>query len=437
MPDATPLSDLLTRLEREGIRPGLADTAALLADLGDPQRAWPAVLVAGTNGKGSTSALLAAILAAAGRRVGHYTSPHLERAEERIRVAGRPVPAARLVELLEQVVRTAVARGRPTPTYFEAMTVAAFLHFAHERIDLAVLEVGMGGRLDATNLADPRLSLVTSIDLDHREYLGETLGAIAREKAGVFRSGRPALMLARHAEALAALRASAAACGADLRDAAPEVARTAVLAEGWDGQRLRIDTGSGPRQLWLPLAGRHQAANLTLAVLAAEELARLGLVALETGTVERGVASCRWPGRLERIELPGGGAVLLDAAHNPAGIARLVEFLAAREARYVLLFGALADKEVGEMLPPLLPRALAAVLTEPESPRALPAAALARAVPPTLPVRVVPDRPEALRAALALGAEHGSALVVAAGSIYLIGELRVQLRHTFGVPAPV
>ncbi len=348
------------------------------------------------------------------------------------------MPAARLVELLEQVVRTAVARGRPTPTYFEAMTVAAFLHFAHERIDLAVLEVGMGGRLDATNLADPRLSLVTSIDLDHREYLGETLGAIAREKAGVFRSGRPALMLARHAEALAALRASAAACGADLRDAAPEVARTAVLAEGagmGSGCGSTPEAGHASSGCRSPDATRPPTSRLPYSPPRSSPGS--GWWRSRPARSRRGVASCRWPGRLERIELPGGGAVLLDAAHNPAGIARLVEFLAAREARYVLLFGALADKEVGDAAAAAAAGARAAVLTEPGEPTPLPAAALARAVPPTLPVRVVPDRPEALRAALALGAEHGSALVVAAGSIYLIGELRVQLRHTFGVPAPV
>ena len=434
MPDVPSLSDLLARLEREGVRPGLADTAALLAGLGDPQLAVPAVLVAGTNGKGSTSALLAAILGAAGMRVGHYTSPHLERVEERIRVGGRAVEPGRLAALLDEAVRAAAARDRPTPTYFEAMTVAAFLHFARERVDLAVLEVGMGGRLDATNLADARLSLVTSIDFDHREFLGDTLDAIAREKAGIFRPGRPALVLTAHAEAGRALVESAAAVGALLRDAAPVVDRTAVLDEGWHGQRVRLDTGHGPRELWLPLAGTHQAANLTLAALAAEELARLGLASLDGDAVSRGVAACRWPGRLERIELPDGGAVLLDAAHNPAGVARLAEFLAARAARYVLLFGALTDKETGEMLPPLLARAHAAVLTEPASPRARPAADLARTLPPGLPARVVPDRPAALATALELAKGHDPALVVAAGSIYLIGELRARIRERFGVP---
>lgn len=423
------LAPLLARLEQEGIRLGLEATRELLAALGDPQRRFPSVLVAGTNGKGSTAALLASILDAAGLRTGLYTSPHLEHPCERIRVGGRPLSPAALGRLVEEVT----AAGLRTPTYFEAMTAAAFLAFARRRVDLAVVEVGMGGRLDATNLADPVLSVVTAIDLDHREHLGDSLGEIAREKAGILRPGRPALALADPAEAAAALAERAAALGADLVDLSPWLGDVRFLAEGWEGQRLEIATPAGRRRLALALAGRHQAANLLLAVHAAERLAEAGWRSIGRAAIRRGVAAARWPGRLESVTVPGGRRrVLLDAAHNPGGAARLAEFLAARTGRGTILFGAVGDKDAAGMLGALAPLAERFVLTEPDSPRARPAAELAALLPAGLPVAVEPRRGRALAAALAAR----SPLTVVCGSIYLLGDIRRRLRRRFGVPPP-
>jgi dihydrofolate synthase/folylpolyglutamate synthase len=366
--------------------------------------------VAGSNGKGSTSALLAAMASAAGLRTGLYTSPHLESVEERLRIDGRAIDPGELGALLSRIVESS------TPTYFEAVTAAAFLWFSQSQVDLAVMEVGMGGRLDATNVCEPELSLITSISLEHREHLGDTLAAIAREKAGTFRPGRPALVWLEDPEPSEAVRAVAAGLGTDLRFA-PELVRILEVAPG----RVRLATPGGEHDLELALPGKHQARNLALAVLAAEELG-IGHEAIAEGT-----RSCRWPGRLEKVELPEDRVVLLDAAHNPEGAAALAEFL---EGQVDLLFGALADKDAAEMLVPLAKRARRIVLTTPASDRARPPEELA-ALLPGREVEVVPDLGQALERAL----QPGVRLVVC-GSIYLIGEVRKRLRERFGVPEP-
>src|SRR5262245_1693249 len=208
---------ILSRLETLGIKLGLDRSRTLLTALGEPQRRFPSVLVAGTNGKGSTAALTAAMTNAAGYRTGLYTSPHLEKVEERLRIDGCMIASDRFAAILADLVTLAERETGSPPTYFEAVTLAAFRWFAEERVDLAIVEVGLGGRLDATNLADPILSLITPIGFDHREYLGDTLAAIAREKAGILRSGRPAFAWVEESEATESLRATAAEIKADLR----------------------------------------------------------------------------------------------------------------------------------------------------------------------------------------------------------------------------
>lgn len=385
---------------------------SLLAGFGDPQLRYRTVLVAGSNGKGSTAALLAAMASAAGLRTGLYTSPHLESVEERLRIDGRAIGPEDLAGLLARIVE---ASGTP-PTYFEAVTAAAFLWFAERQVDLAVMEVGMGGRLDATNVCEPELSLITSISLEHREHLGETLAAIAREKAGTFRPGRPALVWLEDPEPSEAVRAVAAELGTDLRFA-PE-----LIAIHQDGQRVKLTTPGGEHELEIQLPGAHQAKNLALAVLAAETLG------FSPEAIARGARSCRWPGRLERVELPENRVVLLDAAHNPEGAAALAEFL---EGPFDLLFGALADKDAADMLGPLAKRARKIVLTTPASDRARPPEELAALLPGREDVEVVPDLGQALDRALPPGAR-----LVVCGSIYLIGEVRKRLRERFGVPPP-
>ncbi len=395
------------------------------------------MLVAGSNGKGSTSALLAAMATAAGYRTGLYTSPHLESVEERLRLDGRPIETGRLGELLAGIVDIA----EPLPTYFEALTVAAFLWFAEEAVDLAVIEVGMGGRLDATNLAEPVLSLITSISLEHREFLGDTLAAIAREKAGILRPGRPALAWVEAAEAMEALRQAADELGTDLRSAPGLVRLEGSESDGWTGQRVRLATPAGRYDLRTALLGAHQQRNLGLAVLAAETLAGSGFPRLGPGAIAAGAAACRWPGRLEPIDLPGGRPsgrrVLLDAAHNAEGAGVLAAFLDGLRGPVDLLFGVLSDKNAGAMLDLLAPRARHLVLTAPPSPRAVAPAALAERLGPREGVVVEPDPGRALDRLLELpGPLDAGGTAVVCGSIYLIGEVRRALRERFGVPAP-
>jgi dihydrofolate synthase/folylpolyglutamate synthase len=381
--------------------------------LGDPQLRFPTVLVAGSNGKGSTSALLASMATAAGRHTGHYTSPHLEFVEERLQIDGRPIPSERLGDLLAHLIQVAERETGAPPTYFEALTVAAFLWFAEEKVDLGVIEVGLGGRLDATNLCDPRLSLITSISLEHQEFLGDTLAAIAREKAGTFRPGRPALVWIEDEEPAVAVREAAAAIGADLRFANELVRIEGAEREGWEGQRVRLTTPLRSYNLRLALLGEHQQRNLALAVLAAETLG------LDAEAITRGSAACRWPGRLEVIERPGGRRVLFDAAHNAEGATALAGFLASLGQPVDLLFGVLADKAAAEMLGLLAPHARHLILTAPPSPRAKDPAELVPLVAGRPGVTVDPDPESALDKLLALNGE----VAVVCGSIYLIGAL--------------
>jgi dihydrofolate synthase / folylpolyglutamate synthase len=431
----------------------------LLAALGSPQLRFPAVLVAGSNGKGSTAALLAGMASAAGYRTGLYTSPHLETVEERLRIDGRAIGGERLGDLLEEVVSCAERRLGHSPTYFEAVTAAAFLWFAAERVELAVVEVGLGGRLDATNVSEPVLSLITSISLEHRELLGDTLAAIAREKAGIMRAGRPALSWVEDREAAGALREVARELGATLHAAEGEVTIAAVAGSGgsaggaavagsaaagpdgagdWDGQRVTLVTPVARRELRIGLLGRHQTHNLALAIRAAEMLAGLGFPALDERALAAGAAACRWPGRGEVVSLPGGRRVLLDAAHNAEGAAALGELLAElgpRTGSLDLIFGVLGDKDAGEMLDRLAPHARNLVFTTVPTPRARAAGelpALVATTRPEAPMLVEPAPAVALDRALALGADT----LVACGSIFLVGELRRLLRERYGVPAP-
>jgi dihydrofolate synthase/folylpolyglutamate synthase len=428
-PDVTPES-ILARLEALGIKLGLERARAILTALGEPQRRFPAVLVAGTNGKGSTAALTAAIIHAAGYRTGLYTSPHLENVEERLRIDGRMIASDRFAGLLEDLVSLAERETGSPPTYFEAVTLAAFRWFAEERVDLAIVEVGLGGRLDATNLCDPILSLITPIGFDHREYLGDTLAAIAREKAGILRPGKPALAWVEEPEAAESLRTAAAEIGANLRFASEEVEIEGIQFEGWTGQHVRLATPLRHYDLHLSLLGNHQTKNLGLAVRAAETLAEIGCEKIDSQVIQEGAAACRWPGRLEPIELPDGRRVLLDAAHNAAGAAVLAEFLDRLGRPVDLLFGVLADKDYREMLSLLSPHAQRIVLTAPPSPRAKDPAELASLLGDREGVFVEPEPGRALEQALALAGET----LVVCGSIYLIGEIRPRL-HSQGLAA--
>ena len=420
---------LLARLEHFGMRLGLERVERLLGALGEPHLAAPSVLVAGTNGKGSTAALLAAMCRAAGYRTGLYTSPHLESVTERLVVDGEAIDDRRLAGYLERAVDAATELGDEPPTYFEALTLAAFLHFRDAAVDLAILEVGLGGRLDATNVGMPLLSIVTAISRDHERHLGASLESIAGEKAAVLRRGRPALAWSEDAGVRRVLGEQAAAIGAELAFADPDAVSTSTPLTACPQQvLLRTDRDTYDLELFLP--GRHQLANLNLAVRAAEILVDGGWPALTTDAMARGVANCRWPGRLEWVELGGGRRVLLDAAHNAAGLAALTEFVEKLRERPDLLFGALEEKSIDGVLPRLAAAAGRVMLTQPPGERAAAPERWSRHFTGR-PTRVARQLERALDDALA--SCRGTLLVC--GSIFLVGRVRELLRRRFGVPA--
>ena len=359
----------LAELDQFGMKLGLEGIRDLLAALEHPEEKEPSIVVAGTNGKGSVSAMLSAIAREAGLRVGLFTSPHLERPEERIRVDGRAIASQSLAELLEEIVEVHRSSLGRLPSYFEAMTAAARLHFARSHLDLAVLEVGLGGRLDATNVGTPVLSVITSISLDHQEHLGGTLREIALETAGIVRPGGRLVAWCEPQEVGDALRRRAGELEVELIDVARVSRVERRVAPTQPIQILDVETRRDRYRLELHLSGEHQAVNARVAVVAAESLADLGWD-LGRGEIERGVAACRWPGRLEEVTLPDGRHVLLDGAHNAGGARALADHLRSLGAPYDLLFAALLKKDVSAMLKPLAEGAERVVLTAPRAGRA-------------------------------------------------------------------
>lgn len=418
----------LFALQRFGVRPGLARMHALLAAIGSPQRSFDTVLVAGTNGKGSTSRVLAACLGAAGRRTGLFTSPHLQHVGERALVDG--------VATGEHALSVAVATVRPHAevlgaTFFEVVTAACLLLFADAGVEIAVMEVGLGGRLDATNALEPVLSVITGIALDHTDVLGANEASIAREKAGILRDGVPALTGAT-GRALSTIVEEARRIGAPLTVLGGDL-HVRVTRSSWAGLELVVSgLGDDPEAdlvLATPLVGRHQASNVALAVAGAVELGvrRAALVAA--------VGATTWPGRLERLSHEGR-TVVLDGAHNPQAAAALVAAITELEGGCdVLVLGTSADKDHAGLVPPLVALARSVVVTRAlGSPRATPPERLAAMVaeaplPPGAarsgsprPVTLATDPVEALALATALAPEGG--LIVVAGSLFLVGEVR-------------
>lgn len=398
----------LAQRTRFGMKFGLETMRALVLELGHPEHAYPSLLVAGTNGKGSVAAYCDAALRASGLRSGRYTSPHLVRINERITVNGREVGAhafASAVTAVREAATRLVRRGTLAahPTFFEVLTAAALVHFRRAKVDIAVLEVGLGGRLDATNVVEPLASAIVSIDFDHEVYLGRTLRAIAGEKAGVLRPGRTTVLGPLAAEARAAVRARARAIGARL-----------------------VDAGSSDALSLRALPGLHQRANLGVA-LGLLEAARAAGVGVDLAALPAAIARTRWPGRLERV--PGRPALLLDGAHNPAGARALAAHLR-QGPPFVLVFGAMADKDVLGLARELFPLAQAVVLTAP--PRvaraATPATLAHRAAPFARGARRVPGVARALGLARRLARAHGPRTqVVVAGSLYLVGAVKALL----------
>ena len=424
---------------RFGIRLGLGRVRALLRAMGDPQSTVRGALVAGTNGKGSVIALTGSALQAAGYRVGETPKPHLVTYRERIVVDGRPIDAADFARLVGEVAPVAdrVSRRLGPPTEFELLTAMMFRHFATAGLDLALVEVGLGGRLDATNAWDGGVAALTNVDLDHTDRLGSTIGAIAREKVAVVKRGDRAVTGA-DGEALAILRRRCARMGVPLTEAPP-----APLL-GWTRDALTVDLPRlGPTEIGL--RGRHQAANAAVADALLDALGEAGIAEVPAEARRRGYRTARWAGRLELLEVVGPlgtREVLLDGAHNPAGAAALAAALDdlrplmaggtdVPPAPLVLVWAAMADKDVaGTVAAAARSSALAGatvVCTAPDLPRALAPDALAavwiRAGVPDLSVRTAPTPAAALDAAL----ELPGGPVVVAGSLYLVGAARARL----------
>jgi dihydrofolate synthase / folylpolyglutamate synthase len=444
----------------------LAHMRVLLQALDHPERRFPSVLIAGTNGKGSTAATLASILQASGLKTGLYTSPHLVRINERIRVSGEEISDDNFVSLhigADRAAEKLVEQGQLPwhPSFFEMMTAIAFEHFAREKVDLAVLEVGMGGRLDATNVVDPRVSVITDISLDHQKFLGDTVAEIAREKVGIIRPRGAVVTLPQQPEANDVIGNTILDLGARAVNAVPYVPPVSPAspdylvscAEDRRGDDEQLLTAKGAKEdakfakkyiyryplqvlceqilVETPLVGRHQLRNVALAIAAAVELSEQGFKGITAKSIERGIRTTRWPGRFQVIAArPGWPEVVIDVAHNPAGAWALRSALSQwyGDRPLIFVFGAMRDKAISEMTEILFPLAERVIATRPENPRAASPEEIQQAAARTgVEIEAVEDVQQALGRVRALA--KAETVVVITGSIYLVGEVM----HSIGI----
>lgn len=433
----------------------LAHMRVLLAALENPERRFPSVLIAGTNGKGSTASTLASILQASGLRTGLYTSPHLLRINERIRINGEWITDGKFALLHDVVERTAERLTEDGelpwhPSFFEMLTAIAFEHFATSKAEIAVLEVGMGGRLDATNVVEPRVSVITDVALDHQKFLGNTVTEIAREKVGIIRAGGVVVTLPQSPAANDVIGNAILDLDAKPLSAVPYVPPVSPAAPNYFKSKSFTTEGTGvteeeretisryPLQVMgkeilveTPLVGRHQLRNVALAIAAAEELSKQGF-GITPETIERGIRETRWPGRFQVIPARSGQPELvLDVAHNPAGAWALRSALSSyyEDRRIIFVFGAMRDKAIGEISEILFPLAECVIATCAENPRsATPEEIREAASRMQTELELSRDVRSALERARVRAAADG--IVVVTGSIYVVGEAMRAL----GVP---
>lgn len=406
----------------------LENITVLLARLGAPDRAYPTVHIAGTNGKGSTAAFLEMILRTAGFRTGLNTSPHLERINERIRINGQEISDdifAASFTRVHGVIEELLAKGdlRAHPTYFECVTALAFEIFARERVEFGIIEVGLGGRLDATNVITPLVSVITRIDFDHENYLGHSLKEIAGEKAGILKEGVPLVLAGQLAEAreVVLARATALHCRVLETDAAFRVEQESTES-GRVRASVREEATGRTWELAPRLPGRFQLGNALNALAAARLLQERGY-AIPDRAIEQGIASAEWPGRIELMQ--SYPEVYLDGAHNPGAARELARFLTEnfQGRRVILIFGAMRDKAVDEVTGVLFPCASEVIFTEPGTPRAVSARKLAGMAGHNAEAySVIPDAEMALAAVLAKAKPEDAVFIT--GSLYLVGQLR-------------
>lgn len=400
-----------------GSKPGLSRTEKLLSLLGDPQERTPCVHIAGTNGKGSTAAMLSSVLTAAGYKTGLFTSPYISRFNERIKIDGEDIPDADLGGITERLAPLALSM-EDKPTEFELVTVIAFEHFAREGCDIAVLETGMGGRLDSTNvIRHPLCSVITNIGLDHTRELGDAVEQIAAEKAGIIKSGSPAVIYDLPENVRRVIENRRAETDSPLISA--DFGAIRPISDSIDGQSFSYRGFSG---LSIPLLGVHQLKNAAVALETVEVLRSQGFD-IPHRAVKEGLAAARWPARFELLSRDP--FFVADGGHNP----QCAEAVADNLRRYfpgrrkVVLMGVLRDKDYNSMLRALLPEAEAFVTIAPNSPRALEAAELAKAITRLgRPANAAGSIREGIEAAIALAGKDGA--VCSVGSLYTAGEVR-------------
>jgi dihydrofolate synthase/folylpolyglutamate synthase len=421
----------------------LAHMRVLLAAMNHPERTFPSVLIAGTNGKGSTAATLASILRASGLKTALYTSPHLVRINERICINGEEISDddfARLHGEVDRVAERLISeKALPWhPSFFEMMTAIAFAHFASQKIEIAVLEVGMGGRLDATNVVEPLVSVIADISLDHQKFLGNTVTEIAREKVGIIRPGGAVVTLPQQPEAndvIGNTILDLGARGVSAVQYVPPVSPNSTeyrvpSTEKNPGSRYPMQVMGTQILVKSPLAGRHQLRNVALAIATAEELRKQGFTGITAASIERGIRETRWPGRFEVVPAHADSSgrrwpeIVLDVAHNPAGAWALRSALSERygDRPLIFVFGAMRDKAISEMTEILFPLALRVIATRPENPRSASQEEIQQAASRTgaeiAPVAEVAAALEKARA----DAEPETVIIVT-GSMYLVGEV--------------
>ena len=420
----------LFQRRRFGIRPGLETVQALLEGLGHPERKFPAIHVTGSKGKGSTAVMAQSILSAHGLRTGLFTSPHLVTYRERARVDGRTISRSAVVEGLrrvEAVARDAAGTGRidRDPTFFEVTTALAFDWFARERVDAAVVEVGIGGRLDSTNVLDSRVGVITTIELEHTELLGPDLGSIAQEKSGVFHSGMTGVVGELPAQARSVVEATATRVGVPLWHLEKEF-RVEDRTLSAEGQRFSVRLpGRTFPDLFIPLLGRFQPTNAALAVAAAERFSEATGRTLVAETVAEGLAHVHWPGRLERVAKRP--ELFYDVAHTPESVRAVVQSLGeisplADPRESAIVFGCLREKDASRMLDALSPLAQTIVVVPIRSDRGTPPSVLRVAAAGRFP-RIVEARSAKEGLSVARAATGPEGFTLAVGSDYLIGEL--------------
>ncbi len=425
--------EYLFGLQKHGIKLGLANSFALMELLGGPHKKYRSVHIAGTNGKGSTASFLSSILQAAGFRVGLYTSPHLVHFTERIRINNVRIAEERVVDLAQRVreacglIGAEGGRKQFSPTFFEVTTAMAFAYFAEEDIDIAVVEVGMGGRLDSTNVITPLVSIITNIDLEHTEFLGDTREQIASEKAGIIKERVPVVTGVTQPGVIEVLESEAAAKRAPLYRISKDFRAENIIAgprQVFDYQGIK---GALP-SLRIHMLGRHQIDNASLALAAVECMRNAGL-AIEESAFRRGLGQTLWEGRMERLsERPD---IYVDGAHNPASARVIARSMAEMKRAYrklVLIIGILADKDYGGIIDELVPLADHVVVTRPQYSRAMDVSTLASEIKARHgSVDTTGSVEEAIRAAEK--AASGDDLILITGSLYVVGDAKAALVH--------